>query len=57
VTAGTRVAMPNGDVVKAASLSGQNGLLFRRNSQTGAVEAIPRTKTWGGLNPILHAQP
>jgi len=57
VTAGTRVAMPNGDVVKAASLSGQSGLLFRRNSQTGAVEAIPRTKTWGGLNPILHAQP
>lgn len=57
ITAGTRVTAPGGEVVKAAGLSGLAGLLFRRNSQTGAVEAIARNKTWGGLNPALHAQP
>jgi 2,3,4,5-tetrahydropyridine-2-carboxylate N-succinyltransferase len=55
VTAGTRVRLPDGSVVKAAQLSGQPGWLFRRNSQSGAVEAISRTKTWGQLNPDLHA--
>jgi 2,3,4,5-tetrahydropyridine-2-carboxylate N-succinyltransferase len=55
VTAGTRVTMPGGEVVKARELSGANNLLFRRNSQTGAVEAMPRSGTWGGLNAILHA--
>lgn len=55
VTAGTRVTMPDGEVVKALDLSGASNLLFRRNSQSGAVEAIPRTGTWGGLNSILHA--
>jgi len=54
VTAGTRVRLPDGQVVKAASLSGKNGLLYRRNSQTGAVEAIARDKSWGALNPNLH---
>jgi 2,3,4,5-tetrahydropyridine-2,6-dicarboxylate N-succinyltransferase len=55
LTAGARVALPDGDVVKARELSGASGLLFRRNSQTGAIEAIPRTGTWGGLNAALHA--
>jgi len=55
VTAGTRVTMPGGEVVKARELSGASNLLFRRNSQTGAVEAMPRSGTWGGLNAILHA--
>jgi 2,3,4,5-tetrahydropyridine-2-carboxylate N-succinyltransferase len=55
LTAGTRVALPDGQVVKALTLSGQSGLLFRRHSQTGAVEALPRTKDWGGLNAALHS--
>jgi 2,3,4,5-tetrahydropyridine-2-carboxylate N-succinyltransferase len=54
ITAGTRVSLPDGSVVKAATLSGQPGWLFRRNSQSGAVEAISRNKTWGQLNPDLH---
>jgi 2,3,4,5-tetrahydropyridine-2-carboxylate N-succinyltransferase len=41
--------------VKAKELSGANGLLFRRNSQTGALEVAPRTGSWGGLNAVLHA--
>jgi 2,3,4,5-tetrahydropyridine-2-carboxylate N-succinyltransferase len=54
VTAGTRVAV-DGEVVKASSLSGRPGLLYRRNSTTGAVEAIPREGTWSeGLNEDLH---
>ena len=58
VTAGTLVAVhgPNGvDVVKARELSGKGGLLYRRNSQSGAVEALPRSAKWDGLNPALHA--
>ena len=55
VTAGTKVATPDGDVVKAGELSGASGLLFRRNSQTGAVEVIPRSGRWPGLNAALHA--
>ncbi|HVP01404.1 MAG TPA: 2,3,4,5-tetrahydropyridine-2,6-dicarboxylate N-succinyltransferase [Solirubrobacteraceae bacterium] len=55
VTAGTRVTMPDGEVRKARELSGSDGLLFRRNSQTGAVEAVPRSGDWGGLNAALHA--
>jgi 2,3,4,5-tetrahydropyridine-2-carboxylate N-succinyltransferase len=54
VTAGTQVKLPDGNVVKARELSGANGLLFRRNSQTGAVEATQRTGNWGGLNAALH---
>ena len=46
LTAGTLVTLPDGEVVKARELSGANGLLFRRNSQTGAVEALPRSGTW-----------
>ncbi|MDP4508443.1 2,3,4,5-tetrahydropyridine-2,6-dicarboxylate N-succinyltransferase [Nonomuraea turcica] len=55
VTAGTKVALPDGKVVKAAELSGANGILLRRNSQSGAVEAVPRTGTGIELNAALHA--
>jgi 2,3,4,5-tetrahydropyridine-2-carboxylate N-succinyltransferase len=55
LTAGSRVSLPDGEVVKARELSGAGGLLFRRNSQTGAIEVIPRTGTWSGLNAALHA--
>ena len=55
VTAGTKVTTPDGQVTKARDLSGQPGLLFRRNSVTGAVEAVSRTGSWGGLNETLHA--
>src|SRR4051794_24667472 len=56
VTAGTKVAMPDGTVVKALELSGQDGILFVTNSQTGAVEARPRGKRTGiELNSALHA--
>ncbi len=55
LTAGTRVTMPDGAVVKARELSGADGLLFRRNSVTGAVEAIVRSGgSWQGLNTELH---
>ena len=54
LTAGARVTLPDGEVVKARELSGASGLLFRRNSQTGAVEAVPRQGDWGGLNAALH---
>ena len=55
VTAGSKVTMPDGDVIKARDLSGLSGLLFRRNSVSGAIEAVPRNGTWGGLNATLHA--
>jgi 2,3,4,5-tetrahydropyridine-2-carboxylate N-succinyltransferase len=47
VTAGSRVTTDNGEVVKALELSGKDGLLFRRNAQTGAIEALTQTKPWG----------
>ncbi|MCB2176653.1 MAG: 2,3,4,5-tetrahydropyridine-2,6-dicarboxylate N-succinyltransferase [Actinomycetales bacterium] len=54
LTAGTKVRV--GDrVVAARELAGQDGLLFRRHSQTGAVEAISRTGAGVTLNPALHA--
>jgi 2,3,4,5-tetrahydropyridine-2,6-dicarboxylate N-succinyltransferase len=55
ITAGTKVATPDGEVVKAGELSGASGLLFRRNSQTGAVEVLPSSGNWAGLNAALHA--
>jgi 2,3,4,5-tetrahydropyridine-2-carboxylate N-succinyltransferase len=54
VTAGMRVSTPDGKIVKAAALSGRSNLIYRRNSQTGAVEAISRNRSWGALNPSLH---
>ena len=55
ITAGSKVNLPDGSTVKARELSGANNLLFRRNSQTGAIEATPKTGVWEGLNSILHA--
>ncbi|MET3985840.1 2,3,4,5-tetrahydropyridine-2,6-dicarboxylate N-succinyltransferase [Streptomyces sp. PvR034] len=55
VTAGTRVTLPDGQIVKALELSGANNILFRRNSVTGAVEARPNNAVWGGLNEVLHS--
>ena len=47
--------LPDERVVAARELSGRSGLLFRRNSMSGAVEALARTGTWGELNAALHA--
>ena len=56
VTAGTKVRLPDGKVVSARELSGAPGLLFRRNSQTGCVEALPTDSSrWGGINTSLHS--
>ncbi len=55
LTAGTIVTLPGGQQAKARDLSGQAGLLFRRNSITGTVEAITRPGTWGSLSTDLHA--
>ena len=54
VTGGTIVIDPSGSPVKARLLSGQSGLLYRRNSLTGAVEVLARSGSWGGLNADLH---
>ncbi|MGY1830075.1 2,3,4,5-tetrahydropyridine-2,6-dicarboxylate N-succinyltransferase [Geodermatophilus sp. SYSU D01180] len=55
VTAGSRITLPDGSVVKGRELSGRDGLLFRRNSVSGALEALPRSGQWGALNAALHA--
>ncbi|MFI9718901.1 2,3,4,5-tetrahydropyridine-2,6-dicarboxylate N-succinyltransferase [Streptomyces sp. NPDC052396] len=55
VTAGTRVTLPDGEVVKALELFGADNILFRRNSLTGGVEARPYKANWGGLNEALHS--
>lgn len=56
LTAGTKVTIPGGDVVSARDLSGKPGLLFRRNSKSGAVEVLETDSSrWGGLNDALHA--
>ncbi|HEX5968981.1 MAG TPA: 2,3,4,5-tetrahydropyridine-2,6-dicarboxylate N-succinyltransferase [Intrasporangium sp.] len=55
VTAGTKVTMPDGSVVKARDLSGTSNILFIRNSETGAVEARDRKGTGISLNEALHA--
>ena len=54
ITGGSKVTLPDGAVTKAKELSGANGLLFRRNSQSGALEVVQRTGSWGGLNAALH---
>jgi 2,3,4,5-tetrahydropyridine-2-carboxylate N-succinyltransferase len=54
VTAGSRITLPDGSTVKARELSGRDGLLFRRNSVSGALEALPRAGEWGALNADLH---
>ncbi|AEY88638.1 transferase [Streptomyces hygroscopicus subsp. jinggangensis 5008] len=55
ITAGTRITMPDGQIVKARELNGASNILFRRNSVTGTVEARPNNAVWGGLNDILHS--
>ena len=55
ITAASKITLPDGEVVKAGTLSGANNLLFRRNSLTGGLEVVVRTGTWGGLNSVLHA--
>lgn len=58
VTAGTKVKLivdQRSQIVKASELSAMPGLLFRRNSQSGAVEAIARDGIGVTLNADLHA--
>jgi len=55
LTAGSKVLLPDGKVVKARELSGANSLLIRRNSQSGALEALNKSGSWGGLNSVLHS--
>ena len=59
VTAGTKVTVRDTDgnqqVVKAATLSGVDNILFRRNSVSGAIEAVPRQGEGIALNAALHA--
>ena len=59
VTAGTKVTVSDMDgkpkVVKALDLSGTSNVLFRRNSVTGAIEAVPWKSEGVELNAALHA--
>lgn len=55
ITAGTKITLPDGRMVKASDLSSKSNLLFRRNSMSGRVEATPSDGSgWGGLNADLH---
>jgi 2,3,4,5-tetrahydropyridine-2-carboxylate N-succinyltransferase len=55
VTSGTVVTLPDGVTAKGRELSGISGMLFRRNSITGAVEALLTSGAWSGLNAALHS--
>jgi len=55
VTAGTKVTLDDGRVVKGRDLSGSSGLLFLRDSMSGAVRARPRAGKTVTLNAALHA--
>ena len=55
VTAGTKVTLEDGQVIKARELSGRSGMLFLRNSVTGTVEARSRSGAGISLNSALHA--
>jgi 2,3,4,5-tetrahydropyridine-2-carboxylate N-succinyltransferase len=62
VTAGTKVTVTDSGlndgkphVVKAVELSGADNVLFRRNSVTGAVEAVSWRSDGVSLNAALHA--
>jgi 2,3,4,5-tetrahydropyridine-2-carboxylate N-succinyltransferase len=55
LTAGTKVTLADGSIVKASALSGESGVLYLRNSSTGVVEARPRQGEGIALNPALHA--
>jgi 2,3,4,5-tetrahydropyridine-2-carboxylate N-succinyltransferase len=55
ITAAAKVRLPDGEIVKAGTLSGASNVLFRRNSLDGCLEVVVREGSWGGLNSILHA--
>jgi len=55
LTAGSKVLLPDGKIVKARELSGASSLLIRRNSQSGALEALNKSGIWNGLNSVLHS--
>lgn len=55
ITAGTKVTLPDGEIVKAVALSGQSNLLFIRDSVSGTVKVKPRKGTGVELNAALHA--
>jgi len=62
ITAGTKVLLLRddptsapGQVVTARDLSGSDGLMFWRNSRSGAIEARPRSGRRVELNAVLHA--
>jgi 2,3,4,5-tetrahydropyridine-2,6-dicarboxylate N-succinyltransferase len=59
VTAGTKVTVMDMDnkpkLIKAAQLSGADNILFRRNSVSGAIEAVPWKGEGFELNAALHA--
>ena len=55
ITAAAKVRLPDGEIVKAGTLSGASNVLFRRNSLDGSLEVVVREGSWGGLNSILHA--
>jgi 2,3,4,5-tetrahydropyridine-2-carboxylate N-succinyltransferase len=63
VTAGSKIVLadraprPDGGpvTVKGAELSGRDGILFRRNSLSGAIEAVSRAGAGVTLNDALHA--
>ena len=64
VTFGTKVVVrgavaeafnvKDGDTIKAAEISGTSNILFRRNSVSGAVEAVPWKAEAVKLNDELH---
>lgn len=54
ITAGSKITLPDGEILKAKELSGANNLLFRRNSQSGALEVVAKSGKWNGLNAALH---
>jgi 2,3,4,5-tetrahydropyridine-2,6-dicarboxylate N-succinyltransferase len=54
ITAGSKLTLLDGRVVKAATLSGESGWQFWRNSVSGTLEARPRTSGGVGLNAALH---
>ncbi|MFT8395069.1 2,3,4,5-tetrahydropyridine-2,6-dicarboxylate N-succinyltransferase [Propionibacterium sp.] len=54
ITAGTKVTMPDGAVLKARELSGGSNMLFIRDSVTGAVKVLARKGKKIELNAALH---
>jgi 2,3,4,5-tetrahydropyridine-2-carboxylate N-succinyltransferase len=55
ITAGSKLTLPDGRVVKARELSGSPGIRYWRNSVNGALEATPREGHGITLNAALHA--